>query len=384
LTRNDSGWHWGEAEHTLFARLKGSVTSALVLISPDPTKPFRIKADSSDFATGAVLSQVSLKDEKWHPVAFLSKSLSPIEWNYEIHDKEMLAIIQALQEWQHFIEGMEHQCEIWTDHKNLEYFMMAKQLNWRQARWSLYLFRFDFALHHKPRKSMGKPDALSRRSDHGTGADDNSDLLLLTPKLFVVRALEGLQFTGPEQDILQDIWQGTKQLKEEPIAQAAQELRKSSTHSLRSAEWSECNGLLYYHGCIYVLDTSDLRRRIVSLCYDTKVAGHPGRFKILELIPQSYWWLNMSQDIGLYVSHCDLCLCTKIQCHLLSGELQPLPIPEERWDVISIDFISELPESGRYDSIMVAVDSVGKHFHFVETVTTVTAAGAANLYLWNV
>jgi len=86
----------------------------------------------------------------------------------------------------------------------------------------------------------------------------------------------------------------------------------------------------------------------------------------------------------MYVSHCDLCLRTKIQRHLLTGELQPLPIPEERWDVISMDFISELPESGRYDSIMVAVDSMGKHSHFVETVTTVTAAGAANLYLQNV
>jgi len=232
LTRNDSGWHWGEAERTAFARLKGSVTSAPVLISPDLTKPFRIEADSSDFATGAVLSQISSEDKKWHPVAFLSKSLSPVERNYEIHNKEMLAIIQALQEWRHFIEGAEHQCEIWTDHKNLEYFMMAKQLNRRQARWSLYLSRFDFALHHKPRKSMGKPDALSRRSDHGTGADNNSDVVLLTPKLFAVRALEGLQFTGPEQDILRDIRHGTKQPKEEPVARAMQELQKSSTRSL--------------------------------------------------------------------------------------------------------------------------------------------------------
>jgi len=79
---------------------------------------------------------------------------------------------------------------------------------------------------------MGKPDALSRRSDHGTSTDDNSDIVLLTPKLFAVSALEGLQFTGPEQDILRDIWQGTKQPKEEPVAQAAQELQKSSTRSL--------------------------------------------------------------------------------------------------------------------------------------------------------
>jgi len=343
LTRNDSRWHWEEAEQTAFARLKQSVTSALVLISPDPTKPFRIEADSSDFAMGAILSQMSSEDEKWHPVAFFSKSLTPVERNYEIHDKEMLAIIRALQEWRHFVEGTEHKCEIWTDHKNLEYFMMAKQLNQRQAWWSLYLSRFDFVLQHKPGRSMGKPDALSHRSNHGTGADDNSD-----------------------------------------VAQAAQELRKSSTHSIRSAEWSECDSLLYYHSCIYVLDTSDLHRRIVSLCHDTKVAEHPGHFKTLELVSRSYWWPNMSRYIGMYVSHCNLCLCTKIQCRLPSGELQPLPIPEEHWDVISVDFISELLESGRYDSIMVAIDSVGKCSHFVETVTMVTAAGAANLYLRNI
>jgi len=92
---------------------------------------------------------------------------------------------------------------------------------------------------------MGKPDALSRRSDHGTGADDNSDIVLLTLKLFAVRALEGLQFTRLEQDILRDIQQGTKQPKEEPVTRAAQELRKSSTRSLQSTEWSECDGLLY-------------------------------------------------------------------------------------------------------------------------------------------
>ena len=92
----------------------------------------------------------------------------------------------------------------------------------------------------------------------------------------------------------------------------------------------------------------------------------------------------MSQYVGLYISYCDLCLCTKIQHHLPSGELRPLLIPEECWDVISVDFISELPESGGYDSIMVAINSVGKHSHFVETVTTVTTAGAANLYLRNI
>ena len=98
-----------------------------------------------------------------------SKSLNAVERNYEIHDKEMLAIIWALEDWRHFLEGARHKFEIWTDHKNLEYFMSAKKLNRRQARWSLYLSWFDFAMHHHPGHSMGKSDALSHRADHGTG-----------------------------------------------------------------------------------------------------------------------------------------------------------------------------------------------------------------------
>ena len=109
-----------------------------------------------------------------------------------------------------------------------------------------------------------------------------------------------------------------------------------------------------------------------------------GRFKTLEMVSRNYWWPNMSRYIGNYVATCDLCLHTKVQHRLPTGKLQPLPIPDERWEVISVDFIVELPESGGYDAIMVVVDSVGKRSHFVETVTTITAAGAANLYLRNV
>jgi len=99
--------------------------------------------------------------------------------NYKIHDKKMLAIIHALEEWRHFLEGATHLVEIWTDHKNLEYFMMAKKLNYRQARWSLHLARFDFLLHYRPGCTMGKPNALSRRADHGNGASNNEDIVLL-------------------------------------------------------------------------------------------------------------------------------------------------------------------------------------------------------------
>ena len=95
---------------------------------------YHIEANALDVATGVTISQQSLEDGMWHPITFFSKSLSPVEQNYEIHDKEMLAIICASEEWQHFLEGAWHKFEIWMDHKNLEYFWKSKKLNRHQAR----------------------------------------------------------------------------------------------------------------------------------------------------------------------------------------------------------------------------------------------------------
>jgi len=163
--------------------------------------------------------------------------------------------------------------------------MMAKKLNRRQAQWSLYLACFDFKLVHHPGRSMGKPDALSRRLDHGKGASDNKDMVLLRLELIAVQALEGLHLEGPERDMLREIRQGNQRgEQEEPVAKAARELWQASSKIVCSAEWSEEDGVLRFRGKIYVPQNSDLRRRVVSLCHDTKIAGHPGRWKTLELV----------------------------------------------------------------------------------------------------
>ncbi|GLB40104.1 putative retrotransposable element tf2 155 kda protein type 1-like [Lyophyllum shimeji] len=217
LTAKDVAWTWGSAQQDAFDALKRAITSQPVLIFPNDDRPFRVEADSSDFATGAVLSQQSPEDGKWHPVVFYSKSLNAVERNYEIHDKEMLAIIRALEEWRHFLEGARHKVEIYMDHKNLEYFLTAKKLNRRQARWSRYLANFDFVLHHRPGRSMGKPDVLSRRPDHGDGSSDNADIVLLKPEFFAVRALQGLIAAGEEDKILRDMRRGNHEGAHEDV-----------------------------------------------------------------------------------------------------------------------------------------------------------------------
>ena len=133
------------------------------------------------------------------------------------------------------------------DHKNLEYFMTAKKLNQRQAQWSLILARFDFLLHHCPGKTMGKSDTLSRRSNHGSGAEDNQNLVLLTLGVFAARALEGLQVVGEEKDILKEIRRGMEtEDQEEVVVKAVKELKKSLAKSMKSSKWSLENSLLYY------------------------------------------------------------------------------------------------------------------------------------------
>ena len=161
---------------------------------------------------------------------------------------------------------------------------------------------------------------------------------------------------------------------------AVKELKKSPAKSVRSLEWSLENILLYYRGEVCVPGT-ELHCQILTLCHDSKLAGHPGRWKTLELVSRNYWWPQMSRYIGKYVSTCDMCLQTKSIHKPPSGELHPLPIPNVPWDTASVDFITELLESNGKDAIMVIVDSVTKQSHFMSTVTTLSATGTAQLYL---
>ena len=131
LTGNNP-WQWGAEEQSAFDELKRRFTESPVLSMYDPDCKTRIEVDASGFATGAVLSQEG-EDGKWHPVAFHSESMSDAERNYEIYDKEMLAIIRALQAWRHYLEGLPSVFEIQSDHKNLEYWKTAQNLTRRQA-----------------------------------------------------------------------------------------------------------------------------------------------------------------------------------------------------------------------------------------------------------
>jgi len=174
MTRKEMKWSWGERQQKAFEELKERFMTEPVLITSDLDKEMRVEANTSDFVTGGVLL-MKCENERWRPVAYISKSLNEAERNYEIHNKKMLVIIQYLEAWRHFLEGAKNQFEIWTDYENLEYFMKTQKLNRRQVRWLLYLSRFDFALKHVAGKSMEKADSLSRRVNWAEGAGQDNE-----------------------------------------------------------------------------------------------------------------------------------------------------------------------------------------------------------------
>jgi hypothetical protein len=229
---------------------------------------------------------------------------------------------------------------------------------------------------------MDKLDALSRQADHGSGQGDNDNLTLLAPELFRIHALAGIRLEGDEHNILREVWRSLKDdMQEESVAKAARELRKDKGRgTIKSTEWSKSDGLLMFHGKIYVPNDRDLRCLIVEQHHDTRTAGHAGHVKTLELVSHNYWWPQMSRYIGIYVKHCDLCNWTKVQCRRPIGELHPSETPEAPWDTISVNLIVELPESHGYNTIMCVVDSLTKCVHFIPT-HTINAEGTALLFL---
>ena len=178
LTRNEEKdfmypWNPDGSEERAFRALKLAFTKGPILQHFNPDLETWIETDASDYVVAAVLSQIG-PDEKLHPVAYMSKKMSPAECNYEIYDKELLAIVRAFEEWRPECAGtpVESPIKILTDHKNLEHFMTSKQLNRRQARWAEFLSEFNFRIAYRPGAQGTKPDSLTRRSE---GLPENKD-----------------------------------------------------------------------------------------------------------------------------------------------------------------------------------------------------------------
>ena len=154
-------WSWGPEQEKALEELKQMFTSAPILANFYHDRKAVIETDASDFALGRILSKYLGK--RLHPVALHSWKLNKAERNYEIHVKELLAILEAFREWKHYLLGADEPITVYTDHQNLQYFLTTKVWNRRQIRWAQWLANFNFKIVYRPGSRGGKPDALSRR-----------------------------------------------------------------------------------------------------------------------------------------------------------------------------------------------------------------------------
>src|SRR5258708_3911662 len=248
-----------------------------------------------------------------------------------------------------------------------------------QARWSLYLSRFDFVLTHKPGRQMGRPDALLRQADHLRGVEDNVDCSLLTPEVFKLRVMEAVTLEGEEAVFMERIRQSDQY--DNPVVKA---LKALDAGELRSDEWTRAEEVVLYRGRVYVPDDPQLCHDLVHAHHSAAVTRHPGRWKTLELVSRNYWWPGLSRYVTKFIAGCDACNQTKTSPTQKVGKLIPNKVPSRHWQVISVDMIGALPDSKGYNAVLMVVDHLSKRIHTVPTVTSLDPAGVAQLFLEHV
>src|SRR5271163_1398017 len=278
LLKKDRKFEWTSDQQHSFEILKKRFTEEPVLMMPNHTKPFQIEVDASKYATGAILTQLDSNGDR-HPCAFISKTMSQAQRNYDTGDRELLAIIRALQEWRHYIQGSPHTTTLYSDLANLTYFRLPQTLSYRQARWALYMSEFDLKLTHIPGSKNALADALSRHPDLCPEGVDNKDIIALSDHLFVnLIDMDLQQRIASSKDMNFDAAEAIKGLLE----QGPTTLR----HDLADWEIEDFEGknILFFKGKNYVPRDANLRRDVVKLYHDHLTAGHPGELQTFNAV----------------------------------------------------------------------------------------------------
>ena len=426
LTKKDVKFAWNDKCEQAFQALKLSFVTAPILLHFDPEKEIIVETDASDEVVAGVMSQHD-EEGQLKPVAYFSTKMSPAECNYEIYDKELLAIIRAFELWRPELEGTEQPVTVVSDHKNLEYFMTTKLLSRRQARWSEFLSRFNFKITYRAGTLNRRADALTRQSNKRLSPTQKEarrayqwQTMLKPENLDIETPVEGDQPSGINKILLAPISargedtpgpedppepEGSPEVEEQELedaiwsayagsewAQGILAALHSGARKMKGFPLAECearDNRVYFRGRLFIPDDNELRLRLIQQAHDTPIAGHPGRAKTQEIMTRYYYWPGMTLSIKQFVRNCRLCHRTKASHEKYHGSLKPLSVPERRWAHISMDFVVSLPLSSDYYgqkcvNMLVVTDRLTKMVKYIpmDGITAEDTAKAFYLHVW--
>ncbi|KAL0554363.1 hypothetical protein IC582_008282 [Cucumis melo] len=373
LTRRGAPFVWSKACEDSFQNLKQKLVTAPVLTVPDGSGSFVIYSDASKKGLGCVLMQ------QGKVVAYASRQLKSHEQNYPTHDLELAAVVFALKIWRHYLYG--EKIQIFTDHKSLKYFFTQKELNMRQRRWLELVKDYDCEILYHPGKPNVVADALSRKVSLSAA--------LITRQTPLHRDLERAEIAVSVGAVTMQLAQLTVQptLRQRIIdAQSSDPYlveKRGLAEAGQTAEFSlSSDGGLLFERRLCVPSDSAVKTELLSEAHSSPFSMHPGNTKMYQDLKRVYWWRNMKREVAEFVSRCLVCQQVKAPRQKPAGLLQPLSIPEWKWENVSMDFITGLPRTLRgFTVIWVVVDRLTKSAHFVPGKSTYTASKWAQLYM---
>ena len=345
MTSTLRNFSWSPEAESAFSTLKECFSSAPVLVLPDTSRQFILEVDASDSGIGAVLSQRSEEDQLLHPCAFFSRRFTSAERNYDVGNRELLAVHDALKEWRHWLEGAAQPFVVWSDHKDLVYIRTAKRLNPRQARWALFFDRFDFTLTFRPGSKNVRADALSRLYSESSDPSEKTETIL------------------PPSQVIGVVTWGLE----------------SMVRTAQRADHGPGGGP---PNRLFV--PRSVRSKVLEWGHSSRFSGHPGVHRSSDFIRRRFWWPTLTADVREFISACDVCARSKTSHRPPSGLLRPLPIPSRPWSHIALDFVTGLPKSQGNDTILTLVDRFSKAVHYVALPKLPNAAETADLLVTHV
>ena len=299
----------------------------------------------------------------------------------------MLAVIQSLHHWSHLLRGTVLPVIIWTNHKNLTYWAEPHKVGPRAATWQVELMQYNFELHHKPGKS-NKADLLSHHLDYDTGNPSNDHLIVLPLSHFANMSPDLLTtFTpNPVELALADTEDLEPSLDQQVIDTQEEifpELRNLQPTYGLSIDSQNC---FRKDQALVVVGDDSLRRGVLHTFHDLHTAGHPGISNTLALICPYYWWPHMKDFITAYIKGCATCQANKINTHPTKPPLFPItPTSTLPFQTVAMDFITKLPSSNDYDTILTITDhDVSKACILILCKETIDSVGVAVLYTTHV